>query len=77
MTQKLMIRAAMKFFFGVILLGGMLFLSAGTFAFFNGWLLMGVLFIPMFIAGIVMLFKSPELLSKRLDAKEKMKEQKQ
>ena len=76
MTQKLMIRAAMKFFFGVILLGGMLFLSAGTFAFFNGWLFLGLLFVPMLMLGVVLLIKSPSLLRKRLDAKEDEKTQK-
>ncbi len=53
----------------------LIFLPAGSFYYLNGWLFLGVLFIPMFIAGIVMMLKSPELLKKRLDAKEKQKEQ--
>ena len=55
--------------------GVLIFLPAGTLAFFNGWLLMGILFVPMFCAGIVMMFKNPELLKSRLDAKEKQKDQ--
>ena len=53
----------------------LIFLPAGTLAFFNGWLLMAILFVPMLFAGIVMMFKNPDLLKKRLDAKEKQKEQ--
>ena len=75
MTLKLFFEAIIKFFLGIILVGLLLFLPAGTFSFFNGWLLIGILFIPMFIAGIIMLIKNPELLKKRLDAKEKEKEQ--
>jgi protein-S-isoprenylcysteine O-methyltransferase Ste14 len=75
MNRKLFFEAIIKFLLGVILVGLLIFLPAGTFAFFNGWLLMGILFLPMFIAGFVMIFKNPELLRKRLDAKEKQKEQ--
>ncbi len=75
MTMKLFIGAITKFLLGVVLVGILIFLPAGTFSFFNGWLLMGILFIPMFFAGIVMLFKNPELLKKRLNAKEKHQEQ--
>ena len=75
MTMKLFIGAITKFLLGVVLVGILIFLPAGTFSFFNGWLLMGILFIPMFFAGIVMLFKNPDLLKSRLDAKEKQKEQ--
>lgn len=75
MTKKLFIEAMTKFLLGVILVGVLIFLPAGTVAFINGWLLMGVLFVPMFIAGIVMMLKSPELLRKRLNAKEKENEQ--
>ncbi len=75
MTAKLFFRAIFKFLLGVILVGLLLFLPAGTFNFFNAWLLMGILFVPMFIAGIVMMFKNPSLLEKRLNAKEKQKEQ--
>ena len=75
MTVKLFFNAITKFILGVILLGIIIFLSAGTLEFRNGWLFMGLLFIPMFVAGIVMMFKNPELLKSRLDAKEKQKEQ--
>lgn len=75
MSIKLFISAIFKFLLGVILVGALIFLPAGTFNFFNGWLFMGILFIPMFFAGIVMMAKNPSLLEKRLDAKEKLKEQ--
>lgn len=74
--KKLFRQAIVKYLFGVILLGTMLFLPAWSFSYWNAWLLMGILFVPMFIAGIVMLVKKPELLQKRLDAKEKVSEQK-
>jgi protein-S-isoprenylcysteine O-methyltransferase Ste14 len=61
---------------GILLVGALIFLPAGTLAFAKGWLLMGLLFIPMLIAGFVMLFKAPKLLAKRLDAKEKQGDQK-
>ena len=73
MTAKLFIEAITKFLLGVILLDLLIFLPAGTFSFFNGWLLMGVLFAPMFFAGLVMMFKNPELLRKRLNAKEEQR----
>lgn len=75
MTKKLFISAIVKFTLGLILVGLFVFLPAGTFSYFQGWLFMGILFVPMFLAGIVMMFKSPELLQKRLNAKEKEKEQ--
>jgi protein-S-isoprenylcysteine O-methyltransferase Ste14 len=75
MSTKLFIQAIAKFFLGVILVGVLVFWPAGTLAFYNGWLFMAVLFIPMFGAGIVMMFKNPELLQKRLNAKEKRGEQ--
>ncbi|MBO5372927.1 MAG: isoprenylcysteine carboxylmethyltransferase family protein [Lachnospiraceae bacterium] len=75
MTIKLFFQAIIKFVLGVILVGVLIFLPAGTFLFFNGWLLMGILFVPMFFVGIVMMFKNPKLLEKRLDAKEKQQEQ--
>lgn len=75
MTLKLFVQAIVKFLAGVVLVGLLIFLPAGTLDFFNGWLLMGVLFVPMFLAGIVMMIKNPSLLSERLDAKEKEKEQ--
>ena len=57
------------------LVGVLIFLPAGTLTFFNGWLLMAILFVPMIFAGIGMMIKNPDLLKKRLDAKEKQKEQ--
>jgi protein-S-isoprenylcysteine O-methyltransferase Ste14 len=69
-------QALIKFLAGIILTGLLVFLPAGSFAYWQGWLLMGILFIPMFLAGIVMLVKSPDLLSKRLNAKEKESAQK-
>ena len=75
MTQILLIQAISKFISGIILVGLLIFLPAGTVHFFNGWLLMGILFIPMFFAGIVMMLKNPDLLKKRLRAKETQKEQ--
>ena len=65
----------LKFACGVVLVGALIFLPAGTLDFWQGWLLMGILFVPMFIAGIVMMCKNPSLLKSRLDAKEKQKEQ--
>ena len=76
MTKKLFLQAIGKFILGIILFGVVLFVPAGTIHYPNGWLLISVLFIPMFIAGIVMMFKNPELLKKRLNAKEEEKEQK-
>ena len=76
MDKGLLVRALMKFSLGVVILGLLLFVPAGSFRFWQGWLLMGVLFVPMLIAGFVMLFRNPELLRKRLNAKEEEKEQK-
>lgn len=75
MTTNLFIQAITKFLLGFVLVGLVIFLPAGTLSFFNGWLLLGVLFIPMFLAGIIMMVKNPELLKKRLNAKEKLEEQ--
>ena len=75
MTVKLFFEAMIKFTLGVVLIGTLIFLPAGTLAFTGGWLLMGILFIPMFGAGIVMMIKNPSLLASRLDAKEKEREQ--
>lgn len=75
MTAKLVLDAIYKFLLGVVLIGLLIFLPAGTFSYFNGWLFMGILFVPMFLLGIVLMVKNPELLRKRLDAKEKQKEQ--
>ena len=75
MGVKLFIQAIAKFVLGVVLVGVLVFLPAGTFLFVNGWLFMGILFGPMFLAGIVMMIRNPGLLKKRLNAKEKQKEQ--
>ncbi len=75
MTIKLFIQAITKFLLGIVLVGLLIFLPAGTFSFANGWLFMGILFVPMFFAGIVMMIKNPKLLESRLDAKENQKEQ--
>lgn len=77
MNFKLFFQAIIRFFFGVIIIGVLLFISAGSFKYWNGWLFMGELFIPMFIAGIVLMIKNPELLRKRLNSKEKENQQKQ
>lgn len=76
MTKKLFFQAIIKFMFGLILFALLLFVPAGTISFWNGWLLIVVLFVPMFVAGIVMMIKNPKLLEKRLNAKEKEQEQK-
>ena len=75
MTTKLFISAITKFLLGVLLVGLLLFLPAGTLDWFGGWMLMAILFVPMFCAGIVMMIKNPGLLASRLDAKEDRKEQ--
>lgn len=75
MTKKLFISAIVKFLAGVVLVGALVLLPAGTFNFIGGWLFMGLLFVPMFIAGIVMMIKNPYLLEKRLDVKEEQAEQ--
>jgi len=77
MDAKLLGKALSRFFAGVVLLGALLFLPAGSFAYWQGWLLMGILFVPMFCAGLVMLAKSPELLRKRLSVREEQGEQRQ
>ena len=74
--MRLLISALAKFFTGAILVALLIFLPAGTLAYSNGWLLMGLLFVPMLIAGFVMYFKNPAFLEKRLDAKEKQATQK-
>ena len=76
MDTKLLTQALAKVSLGIVLMGLLLFLPAGSFAYWQGWLLMGILFVPMFVAGFVMLFKNPGLLRKRLNAKEEEKEQK-
>ena len=76
MNIKLFFNAIIKYVLGVLIVGCLLFIPANTFEYWNGWLFMGLLFIPMFIAGIILLIKNPELLEKRLNAKEKENEQK-
>lgn len=76
MDGKLFTQAIVKFFTGLVLVGVLVFVPAGTFSFWQGWLLLGILFVPMFIAGLVMMKKCPELLRKRLNVKEEEKEQK-
>ena len=73
---KLLISAAVKYVFGCVLFGAMLFLPAGTLRFPGGWLLMGTLLLPMLLMGVVMFFKAPSLLEKRLDPREKQSAQK-
>ncbi|MBP1558913.1 MAG: isoprenylcysteine carboxylmethyltransferase family protein [Oscillospiraceae bacterium] len=75
MTMKLFLQAILKYLLGVVLVGVLIFLPAGSLQFVNGWLLMGILFIPMFFSGVVMMVKNPSLLQKRLEAKEKQREQ--
>ena len=76
MTTKLFFQAMAKYLLGVALLGALLFVPAGTLHYWQGWLFLGLLFVPMFFAGVVMMVKSPELLQKRLNAREEEKEQK-
>lgn len=74
--MKLFVEALIKFICGVLLVGVLIFLPAGTLAYKSGWLFMAILFVPMLIAGLVMFRKSPDFLRKRLDAKEKQATQK-
>lgn len=76
MDRKLFVNAVSKFVLGIVITGLPIFVSSGTIYNENGWLFIGLLFIPMFIAGIVLMIKNPELLQKRLNVKEKESEQK-
>ena len=76
MNQKLLIQAITKFLAGLVLISVLLFLPAGTLHYKNGWIFIGVLFIPMLIMGIVLITKNPELLQKRLNARESESDQK-
>lgn len=76
MSYKLFFQAITKFLIGALLVGALIFVPAGTIKFLNGWIFMGVLFVPMFIFGIYLMFKNPDLLKRRLNAKEKEGEQK-
>ena len=73
--KGLFLQAIGKFLLGVIIIGLLLFLPAGSLQYWQAWLLMGILFVPMFCAGLVMLAKNPELLRKRLSAKEEEKDE--
>lgn len=77
MNSKLFVQAITKFLSGFVLIALLLFLPAGTIRYWNAWLLICILFIPMFIAGLVMMKKSPALLEKRLNAKEEQGEQRE
>lgn len=77
MRIELFFQAIVKFLLGLILVGLLVFVPAGSLRFRNGWLFMAILFVPMFAAGLVMLWRSPELLRKRLQARESEMEQKQ
>lgn len=76
MDLELFTQAIFKFLGGLLIVGLLLFLPAGTFVWRQAWLLLGILFVPMFIAGLIMMKRAPDLLRKRLDAKEEEKEQK-
>ena len=67
--KNVFIQAIGKFLLGVVILGLLIFLPAGSLSYWQGWLLMGILFVPMFVAGLVMMAKNPELFRKRLNAK--------
>lgn len=69
--MKLACNALIKFLLGLFLVGALLFWPAGSLTYINGWLFIGLLFVPMLILGVVLLIKAPALLAKRLDAKEK------
>ena len=77
MNGKLFIKAVTRFFAGLVIVGLLLFIPAGTLRYPQGWLLIGILFVPMFIAGLIMIRKNPALLEKRLNVKEKETEQKE
>lgn len=74
--MKLLLNALVKYLSGVVLVGLLLFLPAGTFACPNAWLFLGLLFVPMLILGVILFVKAPELLAKRLNHREKQTEQK-
>ncbi|MBE6870673.1 MAG: isoprenylcysteine carboxylmethyltransferase family protein [Ruminococcaceae bacterium] len=74
--MKLALSALIKFTVGLFLVGALIFLPAGSFGYANGWLFIGLLFLPMMILGVVLLIKAPNLLEKRIDAKEKENTQK-
>ena len=75
LEKGLILQSFAKFLLGVVVIGLLLFLPAGSFRYWQGWLLMGILFVPMLCAGLIMMAKNPALLKKRLNAKEEEKEQ--
>ena len=75
MDHRLLMQSLTKFLLGVVIIGLLIFLPAGSLSYWQGWLLMGILFVPMFVAGLVMMQKNPDLLRKRLSAKEEEKKQ--
>ena len=75
MDKKLFIQAITKFVFGFLVIGLLLFIPAGTLNYWNAWLFIGILFVPIFIIGIILMIKSPDLLRKRLNSKEKESKQ--
>ncbi len=77
MSKKLFLEAMTKIIMGIIIIGLLIFIPAGSIEFFNGWLFIILLFVPMFVAGIFMMINNPELLKRRLNAKEKEGEQKE
>ena len=76
MDKKLFIQAITKFIFGFIIIALLLFIPAGTLNYWNAWLFIGILFVPMFMVGIILLIKNPDLLRKRLNSRENESEQK-
>ena len=76
MDYELIKSAIIKYISGLILVGLLLFIPAGTFTYWQAWLLISILFIPMFILGLILIIFNPDLLKKRLNAKEEQKEQK-
>ena len=77
MSKKLLLEAMTKIIMGIIIIGLLIFIPAGSIEFFNGWLFIILLFVPMFVAGIFMMINNPELLKRRLNAKEKENTQKE
>ena len=76
MNRELFFKAILKFTLGFLIVSLLLFIPAGTINFWNAWVFIIILFVPMFVAGVILMFASPSLLKKRLNAKEKDKEQK-
>ena len=76
MNSELLFQALKKFIFGLVIVAALLFIPSGTLDYPNAWLFISLLFIPMFVVGIILMFKDPDLLRKRLNAKEKESEQK-